>query len=790
MVINKGEVQKSTRANDAGPLVSDDLLEEIIIHINNPEKISEKLESIHDGIVIIDDDHSVFAANSIFADMLGYSRKELLKLHVWDWETQFSPDEIRQATKTIENVSVNFESKHKRKDGSLITVEINGRSFLKDNKIWQLCLCRDVEAQEYIESDLQKFRHNLYETQRIAHIGSWELDVAMNVFLCSDEMKKIWGVPLDFEGDFLEVMHSKTHPEDFDKLQHIVQNSINKAIPYNLEYRFIDDQDNLRYVHTRARIIKDSQGKVTHVYGICQDITEQKQREEERILNETRLLQTQEIAHVGTYEFNLETKELWWSDELYKIHGIEDKKDTSPDKYLKYVHPDDRDLLHEVTELEKEDYHIEYRIIRPSGEIRYLSTFVGKHEYKNGKRYLIRGTGQDITEQKLIEQERNQLELKLHHAQKMETIGTLAGGVAHDINNILGIIIGNTELCMDDVPEWNPAYPNLKEIVKAVLRAKDVIRQLLTFSRNMEVKKETIDIVSVIDDALKFLRSTISTTIEIEKNINVSNPNIVADPTQIDQILMNICANSAQEMEDSGGKINVSVENVTINHSPVIAGDVLANGEYIKIVISDNGPGIPVELHEKVFDPYFTTKEVGKGSGMGLAVVQGIVNKHRGAINVKSEPGKGATFTILLPSIKEGDKKISPDVNILSDDKRILFIDDEEQITNIATRMLEGLGFRVASEINPQKALELLKKEPEDFDLVITDMAMPQMNALMLFKEIREIRSDIPVILSSGHNPLIDEEKARETGFSAYILKPFTKAELSDAVQNALINGG
>lgn len=641
------------------------------------------------------------------------------------------------------------------------------------------------EQQKHTESDLQKFRHNLYETQRIAHIGSWELDVETNIFLCSDEMKRIWGVPLDFDGDILEVMNSKTHPDDSAKLHNTVQNSIDKAVPYSLEYRFTDDQGNLRYVHTRARVIKDSQGKVTHIYGICQDVTEQKRREEELILNEVRLLQTQEIAHVGTYEYNLETKELWWSDELYKIHGIEGQKDTSLEKYLKYAHPDDKDRLEEVTKLEKEDYHIEYRIIRPNGEIRYLSTFVGKHEYKNGKRCLIRGTGQDITEQKLIELEKNKLEQQLQHAQKMETIGTLAGGVAHDINNILGIIIGNTELCMDDVPEWNPSYPNLKEIVKAVLRAKEVIRQLLTFSRNMEVKKESIDIVSVINDALKFLRSTISTTIEIEKQMEVSNPNIIADPTQIDQIIMNICANSGQAMEGTGGLIKVILENVTIDHRPGAEGEVLENGEYIKIVISDNGPGIPHELHEKIFDPYFTTKEVGKGSGMGLAVVQGIVNKHKGSINVKSEPGKGATFTILLPCIKADEKKISTEVYRAVDGKRILLVDDEEQITKIASRMLESLGFRVDPETNPQNALELIKQNPEDYDLVITDMAMPQMNALMLFKEIRNIRSDIPVILSSGHNPLIDEEKAAETGFSAYILKPFTKAELSAAVQNA-----
>ena len=331
------------------------------------------------------------------------------------------------------------------------------------------------------DTDLQKFQRNLYETERIAHIGSWELNVNTNVFLCSDEMKRIWGIPLDFKGDVLEVMNSKIHPDDSHKLLHIIQNSIDKSIPYSLEYRFTDDQGRLRYVHTRARVVKDSKGEVSHLYGICQDITEEKQHEEERILNETRLLQSQEIAHIGTYEYNLKTNVLWWSDELYRIYGIEGEKSITPEGHMEYIHPDDHELLRDLQDLEKEDYHIEYRIVRPDGEIRYLSTFVGKHEYMDGERYLIRGTTQDITEQKVIEQEKIILEQQLQYAQKMETIGTLAGGVAHDINNILGIIIGNTELCMDDVPEWNPAHSSLKEIVKAVLRAKEVIRQLLTY---------------------------------------------------------------------------------------------------------------------------------------------------------------------------------------------------------------------------------------------------------------------------------------------------------------------
>lgn len=508
---------------------------------------------------------------------------------------------------------------------------------------------------------------------------------------------------------------------------------------------------------------------------------------EERILNETRFLQTQKIAHIGTYEYNLKTNELWWSDELYNIYGIRDKSGMEHGRFMEFVHPDDRDRLKVMQDLEKEDYHIEYRIIRADGEVRYISTFVGKHEYMDGERYLIRGTAQDITEHKVIEQERNRLEVQLHQAQKMETIGTLAGGIAHDINNILGIIIGNTELSMDEIKDDSSIYANLQEIMRAGLRAKEVISQLLTFSRSTELKRQPVDIIEIIKEALKFLRATISATIDIETDIRVTRPYIEADPTQIYQIFMNICSNSAQAMEERGGVLSISIEDFKSKHPFRAGADYLPEGEYIKITINDTGPGIAPEIQEKIFDPYFTTKETGKGSGMGLAVVHGIIKKHKGIIRCSSAPGKGTSFIIYLPC-SAGSEEPKSIVNPypFKGTGNILFIDDEESITKVGYRILEGLGFSVVAEINPYNALEIFRVNSEKFDLIITDMAMPQMNGISFFNKITEIRKNIPVILCSGHNPLIDEKKAEETGFAGYILKPFTKKELVDTVYRVL----
>ncbi|NLA74865.1 MAG: PAS domain-containing protein [Deltaproteobacteria bacterium] len=583
MAKSKPESPEKTIISGSGQMMANDICNEISCHIDNPALLKDLIESNNDALVIINSDHMVFAANRKFAELLGYEPDELSKLHVWDWETLFTPDQIKQSVNTLDNTRVNFESMHRRKEGTLINVEVFGQLFKKDNDIWQICVCRCVDEQKKKEEEIQRYQRNLYETQRIAHIGSWELDPNTDEFHCSDEMKKIWDAEGENEAHILDLIKNKVHPDDDKKVRLAVQESIKTAVPYDLEYRIIDKQGRIKWITSRSSIVYDSNGKAVHIYGICQDITDQKLREDERSLNEKRLLQTQEIARVGTHEFNVNTRELWWSDELYKIFNIDKEQGISPEKYLSFVHPDDKEHLKAAIQAGKEDYYVEYRIIRPDGEIRHISNYVGKHEYKNGERYLIRGTGQDITERKLIEQENRQLELKLHHAQKMETIGTLTGGIAHDINNILGIIIGNTELCLDDVPESSPAHSNLQEIISAVLRAKEVIRQLLTFSRHIDVKKEKINIVSVVNDALKFLRSSVSATIKIEKQINVANPFIIADPTQINQIILNLCANSAQAMESAGGAINVRVENVTVDHPSPGSSDLLPNGEYIKI---------------------------------------------------------------------------------------------------------------------------------------------------------------------------------------------------------------
>ena len=431
-----------------------------------------------------------------------------------------------------------------------------------------------------------------------------------------------------------------------------------------------------------------------------------------------------------------------------------------------------------------------FRHCLASGEIRDVEVFSGP--IKVYGKELLYSIVHDITARKKAEEEKAALEAQLFHAQKMESIGTLSGGIAHDFNNLLGIILGNAELAMDDLPEWHPAKDNINEIRTASLRARDVVKQLLSFSRKTDPKKKPVKLVQIVEDALKFLRFSIPASIEIHHNkINDTDDTIFADSTQINQVMINLFTNAAHAMENTGGVITIDVENIYLDQVSAADYPDLLPGRYVKLTVSDTGTGIDPEIKDRIFDPYFTTKEVGKGSGIGLSVVHGIVKSHNGAIFVDSKFGKGTTFSIFFPVIEEEAVIETESVEKLpTGNERILIVDDEESMVDIGRRRLERLGYQVEARTNPIEALELFRANPDQFDLVITDMTMPHLTGDKLVKEILNIRPDIPTVLCTGFSEKIDEEKAKEIGVRQYIEKPFDKHKLSILIRNVLDHPG
>jgi signal transduction histidine kinase/ActR/RegA family two-component response regulator len=391
----------------------------------------------------------------------------------------------------------------------------------------------------------------------------------------------------------------------------------------------------------------------------------------------------------------------------------------------------------------------------------------------------------EIKARELEKKEKESLERQLVQAHKMESIGTLAGGIAHDFNNILSSIIGYTELTLDDIETGTLAADNLQEVYKAGIRAKDLVKQILAFARQSDESMKPIQIHPIVEDVLKLIRSTIPTTIEINVDMK-SDALIVGNSTQIHQVMMNLCTNAAQAMEENGGCLNISLKNCDIGKSQSDKMPELEKAPYIEIMVTDTGIGIAPDIIESVFEPYFTTKPQGKGTGMGLSMVHGIVESHGGKITVKSTLGKGTQFTVFLPVSKETIKFEQYEFETLpKGSEHILIVDDEAQITRMLAKILKSLGYKVSTRAHSMEALELFCNNPNDFDAVVTDMTMPNMTGDKLAEKIKAIRPDVPVILCTGFSEKINEDKEK-LYIDAFLMKPVGKAEMAKTVRRVL----
>ncbi|MDP3029139.1 MAG: GAF domain-containing protein, partial [Deltaproteobacteria bacterium] len=365
---------------------------------------------------------------------------------------------------------------------------------------------------------------------------------------------------------------------------------------------------------------------------------------------------------------------------------------------------------------------------------------------------------------------------QLVQIQKMEAIGTLAGGIAHDFNNILTAIIGYTELAREAAPEGSRVQAHLQEVFRAGMRAKDLVQQILIFSRQSKQEQKPLQTDSIVKEGLKLLRASIPTTIEIRPNIERECGTVLGDPTQIYQVLVNLCTNAAHAMGEKGGVLEVSLMNVDLDADAVAQHPGLKPGLYVRLTVNDTGHGMDRAVMEQIFHPFFTTKGPGEGTGMGLAVVHGIVKSHGGAITVDSEPGRGATFHVYFPRIERGRApEAEAAASVPTGSERILFVDDEKALVDMIKQMIESLGYKVAGRTSSIEALEAFRAQPDKFDLVITDQTMPNMTGKMLAKELLRIRPDIPIILCTGYSELITEEKAKAMGIRELVMKPVVR---------------
>jgi PAS domain S-box-containing protein len=382
--------------------------------------------------------------------------------------------------------------------------------------------------------------------------------------------------------------------------------------------------------------------------------------------------------------------------------------------------------------------------------------------------------------------ERERLEAQLLQAQKMEALGTLTGGIAHDFNNILAAIIGFTELVEDHVPKESREAHHLKRVMESSLRGRDLVRQMLTYARKAEQEKKPLSLSTIVNDAVKLIRATTPTTISIKVDTLGESGLILADPTQMQQVVMNLCANAAHAMREKGGTLDIRVSSHRVSSSDGNPQGINP-GLYTRLTVRDTGAGMPPDIMDKIFDPFFTTKNLGEGTGLGLSVVHGIVKQSNGHITVESEPGRGSVFTVYFPQIA-GEPEVASvnDDEIPTGSERILFVDDEEDLVEMGEDVLAELGYEVTSRMSSREALALFKADPSRFDLVITDQTMPEMTGVELAKELLAIRPDMPIIMCTGFSYVVDANKATAAGIKAFAMKPLTRREIAKTIRKVL----
>jgi len=586
------------------------------------------------------------------------------------------------------------------------------------------------------------------------------------------------------------------HPEDLERVTKEVAEFSSKAETTEFvhePYRIMAKDGSEKVINDWTYIVRDREGRITHYKGIVEDITDRKEAAEALRESEEKYRNILESMEEGYYEVDLAGNFTFLNDAMCKIRGYtrDELMGMNNRKYMdtetaKKVYK----AFNEVYRTQKSIKGYEWKIMRRDGTEGNVEVSVSLIKDLKGKSIGFRGIALDINERKQAEKEKTKLEGQLQQAQKMEAIGTLAGGIAHDFNNILSGIMGYAELAKMKAPEGSKVIADLDKLIKSSERAAALIKQILTISRHHKKEQRPVQVRYIVNEALNLLKATLPTTIEIREDLAKDAGIVNADPTQMHQVIMNLGTNAGHAMQEGGGVLEVSLANVELDDLSVSKHLDLDAGFYLRLTVSDTGYGMTSEIMERIFDPYFTTKDTGEGTGLGLSVAQGIVEAHGGTITVYSEMGNGTTFHVYLPVILEEEREEEESEGPLpTGSERILFIDDEQVLIEIASQMLEQLRYEVVTTRSSVQALELFRAEPDRFDLVITDMTMPRMTGDKLAQELIKIRPDIPVILCTGHSRLVSEEKAKDMGIWAFVMKPISIRAMAETVRRVLDAG-
>ena len=764
------------------------------------DKYRGLFETIADGLILADRESRAFIeVNPAICRMTGYSAEEMTSLGVQDLHPEEDlPSVFDHFARHIRGEdTVAAEIPVKRKDGTVFYADINPVLVQLEGKQLILGVFRDITERKQAQDAIKSTNKLLYTIINTAPVRIFFKDRDLHYLGCNTSFARDAGFEraedLIGKDDYQLTWKDQADLYRADDLC-VIETGVPK-LTYD-EPQTTPDGKQI-WLRTSKVPLRNEANTIIGVLGMYEDITLYKKTEKNLRESEEKFRTVADYIYDWEYWRATDGRLVYVSPSCYRITGYTAEEfSQDPQLLIHIIHPDNRrNFRQHVDDLTQDAVKgdvrkVEFRILSRNGEERVIEHICREVFSRDGKSLGRRVTNRDITERKQAEQERKILDAHLQQAQKMEAIGTLAGGIAHDFNNILGAIIGYAEMAEEDSPAGSMVKNDIEQVLKASLRAKDLVKQILAFSRHTEAERILVQPAVVIKEAIKMLRSSIPTTIDIVQDIDPESGVVLADPTQIHQILVNLCTNAFHAMEETGGTLSISLKKKFLSLDDFSSELHFHPGDFVQLSIADTGSGISPDIRERIFDPYFTTKEVGKGTGMGLAIIHGIVKSYGGFVTCDSQPGKGSVFQVNFPAIVDAAQPEGQALDTIPCGKEhILFIDDEEILAEMGKDLLERLGYRVTVRQNSIEALAIFQREPDTFDLIITDQTMAGMTGFDLARRMLQIRPDLPVILCTGYSSQISKEKAITYGIKGFAMKPLARKDIAALIRKVLDEG-